>query len=81
MLALLVAVVAMAGPGMTADLNRQAIIFNEKTPGVFYCPQVYVMVTQTDRQTCVGGWFFSDVILSLCILKLLYNYISDTFFS
>jgi len=39
MLALLVAVVVMAGPGMTADLNRQAIIFNEKTPGVFYCPQ------------------------------------------
>jgi len=40
MLALIVAVALMAGRGMTADLNRQAIIFNEKTPGVFYCPQV-----------------------------------------
>ena len=32
--------VLMAELGKAADLNRQAIIFNEKTPGVFYCPQV-----------------------------------------
>jgi hypothetical protein len=66
MLALLVAAVVMAGPGMTADLNRQAIIFNEKTPGVFYCPQV--CYGDTDRQTDMRGrMVFSDVILSLCI--------------
>jgi hypothetical protein len=56
MLALLVAVVLMAGSGMTADLNRQAIIFNEKTPGVFYCPQVCYVDRQTDRHAWVDGF-------------------------
>ncbi len=56
MLALLVAVAVMVGPGMTADLNRQAIIFNEKTPGVFYCPQVCHDDRQTDRHAWEDGF-------------------------
>jgi len=27
------------GSGFGGEMNRQAIIFNEKTPDVFYCPQ------------------------------------------
>ena len=26
------------------DINRQSIIFNAKTPNVFYCPQVYITI-------------------------------------
>ena len=38
-LALLATSLALAAAG---DINRQSIIFNEKTPDVFYCPQVSV---------------------------------------
>ena len=52
----LVAVVVMAGSGMTADLNRQAIIFNEKTPGVFSCPPVCYGDRHTDRHAWEDGF-------------------------
>ena len=28
---------------LAGDINRQSIIFNEKTPDVFYCPQVIIV--------------------------------------
>ena len=33
-------VLALAATVLAGDINRQSIIFNEKTPDVFYCPQV-----------------------------------------
>lgn len=35
----LVALVAALAPALAGDINRQSIVFNEKTPDVFYCPQ------------------------------------------
>merc|ERR1711936_1476061 len=32
-------VLALSATVLCGDLNRQSIIFNEKTPDVFYCPQ------------------------------------------
>ena len=33
-------VLALSATVLAGDINRQSIIFNEKTPDVFYCPQV-----------------------------------------
>ena len=33
-------VLALSSKVLAGDINRQSIIFNEKTPDVFYCPQV-----------------------------------------
>ena len=35
-------VLALSSKVLAGDINRQSIIFNEKTPDVFYCPQVSV---------------------------------------
>merc|ERR1712183_1168259 len=35
----LVVLVALSTTVLAGDINRQSIIFNEKTPDVFYCPQ------------------------------------------
>merc|ERR1711913_112758 len=32
-------VLALSTTALAGDINRQSIIFNEKTPDVFYCPQ------------------------------------------
>ena len=36
----LVVLAALSTTVLAGDINRQSIIFNEKTPDVFYCPQV-----------------------------------------
>ena len=34
---------AISSTVLAGDINRQSIIFNEKTPDVFYCPQVIIV--------------------------------------
>ena len=36
----LLLVSALVAAAMAGDINRQSIVFNDKTPDVFYCPQV-----------------------------------------
>ena len=49
-------VLALTATVLAGDINRQSIIFNEKTPDVFYCPQVFQshLVLQTMYHKIAG---------------------------
>ena len=65
--ALLVFLPALAGLAAAGDLNRQFIIFNEKTPDVFYCPQVRGRPDKASRSS--PFWFRHHVALR-CVLAM-----------
>ena len=44
-------VLALSTTVLAGDINRQSIIFNEKTPDVFYCPQVRLILGPTSPLT------------------------------